>query len=124
MFARHRTSPVTASTTDRSSSELEIHVVVFHARRTPRAVGNRTRSARSPAMRALVPPAATRAAAIAARASMRMPAAGTDTPCTGEPVTFTSRPSAVTFADRPDPKTVRPPALCVHERWWVPRTST
>ena len=101
------------------------HVNVFHASRTPRPVGNSTSDAQSESCAAATraPPSA-RAAPIAAAELMRGTVEATRMPCTGDPVTLTRRPSAVTFARRPLWNTWMPRLDCVHETWCTPSMST
>ena len=87
--------------------------VVIQARWLPRPVTNSTCSALSevPARESAAAPSLARASAMAAAAESISSSAGGDSVAllTGEPPSVSSRPSLVTAAVRPLPKTVLPP---------------
>ncbi len=115
-FARHKTPPVCASTTESARKFGFTHVVVSQESFAPRGVEKSTSFAVSVRCAASLRGAADRRAASIASVE---PSRGSDdrtrSPCTGEPVTLMRRPSLVTFAFSPLRKAVTPPARWVHE---------
>ena len=101
-------------------------VTVLQPRWVPERVTNSTWWAVSRAPGEAVSPCSVRAAEMAwAPVSSRVAAVeAAEASETGEPPRLTSRPSSVTADCRPLPKTSTPPIFCVHDRWWVPSTST